>query len=259
MKPTLFMQSLAFSAALAACSRPSASTTKVVGGERDSYSFPGSLRMRGFDSQGSNSGLCTGAFVRDDLFMTAGHCFREFPTASIEVAAEAGYFRDHPAYSNQLIVHPKFKNDNYYNQFFSDVAFARFPRGTAPSELVVKLAPATPQAGDKVYIVGWGRTDLNKPNSAWTRNVGSNRVNTIWDQYAHAIVLWRQANRGGTDNAATGNGDSGGPLYDAQGRALGIVHGGWLEDSGQVSHYTNFNDPNLAWFVRSVMSGNTSF
>ena len=170
---------------LSNCKTPEKNDPKVIGGVLDDKNFPATVGLLTLDSTGvSESGGCTGTFIRDDLLLTAGHCFispdRSSSHDSVRVfdsfklsQEDQSFFFNGRSYSlskpiegvdiasvlptsSSIFIHPDYLSDGA--NIWADLAIVSFPKGTVPQSRVAKFADQAPKQGERISIIGYGMT-----------------------------------------------------------------------------------------------------
>lgn len=209
------------------------STVKVVGGSEISRSeAPWTLKIT-FPNESNN--FCTATFVSHNTMLTAAHCASDHPVITL------------PELSGVTSV----KVYQYPSRFPSlgtiddanDVAVVVFPDNTAPA--YIQLATHEPTKGDAVTLVGYGScTQFLGPRETMGRCRGTNEIDEI---DAETMIVTR-----GSTGVVLSKGDSGGPLFAAGNKIIGVANAG----TGVVSKHSNLLAPkNFAWLKTVVKDG----
>ena len=94
-----------------------------------------------------------------------------------------------------------------------------------------------PKAGEKIAILGFGLNNLKNRTGSGVKREGFNTISEIKD----GMILFEgydssQDNSG--ENAASGSGDSGGPLFSISGNCIhGVTSGGYMRNNIKYSKY----------------------
>jgi len=216
--------SFGIATALGGChgDKQSLSSPNVIGGQDVVDGYPATVgllfRWSGYGRVFDFS-LCTGTFIRDDAVLTAAHCVT--PEHSYDKLLSVTMFgpglpNNKPLLATKTIAYPGYQNGPTY-----DLAIVFFPKGSAPA--IAKIAKSEAQKGEKVSFVGFGRQHFSRNDYG----TGIKRIGTNVVDYPNGLVSIterfspHQEARPG--HSASGKGDSGGPLFDAQGNIIAIV------------------------------------
>lgn len=235
---------LAVAALLGACNGGLALLDEPQVGQRGSAIVNGTIDP-GHAAAGilhsGNIAACTGTLIGSRTVLTAAHCVTT-DSPPHQLLSPIHFYLDGfsgTKYSaSSATVHPSYAGAN-----IADLAVVRLSQeisGVAPAP----ISDVAPQPGEKVKLVGYGRTSEQADSSQF----GTKRVapNTI-DQVAEQTFLVLGA--GGTDGNLC-NGDSGGPTFASRGGAEAIIgvhstKGGACGDAG----YDMRGDVFYAWIV----------
>ncbi|MCX6129820.1 MAG: trypsin-like serine protease, partial [Proteobacteria bacterium] len=195
------------------------SSLKVIGGIEDDESLPSTVRLEFPSKDNQFVDICTGAFVRDDLILTAAHCGLLFKG---QVRITTIFNHSAPLMtSTQPIIHPQYNaqmatEGDAGKVIPYDLAFIKVPAGSAPISAIAKLASSPAKKGDPVTILGYGFFDRAKNSILGVRRIGRTTIDTIKD---NGVIVTAGAWTGYEDQAMGASimqGDSGGALYDAE-------------------------------------------
>lgn len=226
------------------------SEPKVIGGRED-LEYQLLPKTVGIDV---NGGLCTGVFISDRLLLTAAHCVGNQP---FKVVSKLEPFASKPPVSTKIIMHPEYPKDALgYGKYYTDVAVGIYPPGTAPENMIAKLATVPPKAGDPVRFVGYGQYVYKGENGggAGVRRYGENKV--AWVDGSNKSIFKiegipvAKGAPGEELDAATAPGDSGGPLYNEAEEVIGTVSNGVINKNGRKeTFFANVTAPETRGFI----------
>jgi len=209
--------------------------------------------------------ICTGTFINDHQVVTAAHCVAQlanrmpaiYYAQTLEDKGQASYVIR--AQARRFMIHPSYEPSANPDIHPHDLAIVDFPISTAPA--VASLSPLTPQFDALVTIVGYGdeRSYLDKNGvqsgqGAGVKRYGTNKVQNVADgMLSFAGLPAKDDSIAAGQWAASGSGDSGGPLFH-QGRLAGVTSGGRLVQGTQgnwiaYSHYVDISHPDNAQFL----------
>lgn len=246
------------------------SETKVTNGLKASGEFPSVILLQ--FSSGSGSSICTGTFVNDAQVVTAAHCVYDILKAGR--SATSMYFtrqvngRSQRVNATKLQYHPGYtvvpgKLSNH------DLAVVTFPANSAPA--TTDLYPTTPSVGQKFTIVGFGVNDYRYDAAGQQTGTGSGvkrkGENQIYQVDSGMIRFYGVPTASDPviaqgQDAASGSGDSGGPLL-IDGALAGVTSGGGLaqatDEEGnaltvKVSNYVDLNESANQEFLMATLA-----
>lgn len=244
---------------LQSCKTTQGSDPRVIGGREDLENklLPKTV---GVDVGG---GLCTGVFISDNVLMTAGHCVVE-GIRGFTVVSKIEPFASERPFSSQIVRHPSFPPGGLnYGSYFADVALAIFPNGTAPKEMIAKLATTPPRAGDHVRFAGYGQYTYKPGGNTdeGIRRYGENKVAWV-DEGANGIfkiegIPFADGRPGEDFDAATAPGDSGAPLYNDAEEIIGTVSTGAInQNRRKETFFANMTAPATRSFIDKIVKEN---
>lgn len=202
--------------------KPSLSSPNVIGGQDVVDGYPATVgllfRWSGYGRVFDFS-LCTGTFIRDDAVLTAAHCVT--PEHSYDKLLSVTMFgpglpNNKPRLATKTIAYPGYQNGPDH-----DLALVFFPKGSAPA--IAKIAKSEVKKGEKVSFVGFGRQYFSQNNyGTGIKRIGTNVVDSPNGliSISEGFSPHQEARPG---HSVSGKGDSGGPLFDAQGHIIAIV------------------------------------
>jgi len=235
------------------------SAVKVVNGTIDDGSFPATVALAALNANDDLLLYCTGTFIRDDLLMTAAHCTQGVGTNRFVVFSGLAPWGKEKPISSQYTVHQDFSMDEPSPRP-SDLAFIIFSKNTAPTNMIAQLASEDDQANDSVTMVGYGGAT---PSWQWdllgVRRTAKNQIAGLWYGGPYRMIkVNTKSEFTSADAGSINEGDSGGPLYNAQGKLIGIGQSGkYLEDEKYWdSRFIDLLVPRMANFIKSQFDGN---
>jgi hypothetical protein len=174
-----------------ACNKKSTvSDAQIANGLDAEGEYPEVVKLKLNNGQG----MCTGTFVSSNTLITAAHCVK------------SGVVEYNGVKAIDLIY------DHTYTELHDkDFAVVIFPEGTAPA--TAQIITKAPKEGDEFVIVGYGNNDNIRETGAGKKRKGSNKISSITNDM---IIFYGSAATQGTatgENATSGKGDSGGPLF----------------------------------------------
>ena len=237
------------------------SSVKIVGGLVDDLAFPATVGINVLDSAQDLLMICTGTFIRDDLLLTAAHCVTSPRAATFSIYSKVSPLdRSRPS-SNTVIVHPLYDGPITGSAIPYDLAFIKFPKETLPVHMAAPFtqADSPPDVGSAVTMVGYGES---RPSWEWApvgkRLVGRNMVASISRVMGPFTMI--DVSTKGTDRAATSYGDSGGPLYSADGKLIGITQSGIHHEAEDEwsNRFVDLSHSAIRKFMMAVLAGESS-
>ncbi len=165
---------------------------------------------------GGGGGFCTGVSLAPRVVLTAAHCLKRSHDVAI------AYFDDQSQPVGVAVVavarHPAFHEDAIRRRLVSvDIALLELASPLPAKFRSVEIAAAPPLVGDTLVVAGFG---LGREGDAKTGGVARSADLTAAEP-ASGVTLWAE------DAKATGlgacAGDSGGPIFNAEGRLAAIV------------------------------------
>ena len=247
--------------ALAGCkTTESDSAAKIIQGVTDDTGHPATVAILALNANNKFLSYCTGTFIRDDLLITAGHCTVFAGTSSFQVFSKVAPLDKSRPISHMYTVHPDFSmSDPSPRQ--RDAAFIIFPKNTAPSHMIAKLADNQGQLGDQVTMVGYGGS--NDDPLVWElsgiRRSGDNKIKDIVYDQAGPYDMYK-INATFAQGSATGAsiyyGDSGGPLFNQMGELIGIAQSGKATMFGRDMRFVDLLSYGLKTYINDQLAGN---
>jgi secreted trypsin-like serine protease len=247
------------------------SETKVTNGLKASGEFPSVILLQ-FSTGGYGSSICTGTFVNDAQVVTAAHCVYDIlkngrTASSMTFTKTLANGRSQRVTAVSLKYHPGYtvvpgKLSNH------DLAVVTFPRNSAPA--TTPLYPQTPSVGQKFTIVGFGVNDYQYDaagqqtgSGSGTKRKGENEIYQVEDGMIkfYGVPTASDPTVAQGQAAASGSGDSGGPLL-IDGSLAAVTAGGGLaqatDEEGRsftvkVSNYVDLNEVSNADFLQATL------
>jgi secreted trypsin-like serine protease len=247
------------------------SETKVTNGLKASGEFPSVILLQ-FSTGGYGSSICTGTFVNDAQVVTAAHCVYDIlkngrTASSMTFTKTLANGRSQRVTAVSLKYHPGYtvvpgKLSNH------DLAVVTFPRNSAPA--TTPLYPQTPSVGQKFTIVGFGVNDYQYDaagqqtgSGSGTKRKGENEIYQVEDGMIkfYGVPTASDPTVAQGQAAASGSGDSGGPLL-IDGSLAAVTSGGGLaqatDEEGRsftvkVSNYVDLNESSNADFLQATL------
>lgn len=201
------------------------SALHVVGGrDAAAHEYPSVVglifRFSGYKDNFEFS-TCTGTFIREDVVLTAAHCFVPSREAKQIKLIDVTVFGDERSRKTPLVstggaIHP-----DYNGQAESDLGLVFFPAASAPA--VAKLGSRPGKNGDKVHFVGMG---VSRWEASWysigTKRIGTNVIGSADGMIAITNNFSSPYDVPEPGRSAYSNGDSGGPLFNDQEEIIGV-------------------------------------
>lgn len=236
---------------------------RIIGGEEvvDESDYPWYIRLEIFGQL-----ACGGSLLHPLWVLTAAHCFRPTQLGPFS----ANHWINKQVYDTFGIeIHPEYRefNDNGKKNFFNDIMLVQLSEPIPDASLVsLNNVASYPSDGQELTVIGLGKTDeaqLAPPNlpkllETQVNAISNDQCQGFYDDATLDIVeeqmLCAGVDQGGKDSC---EGDSGGPLLDAQGVQVGIVSFGvgcgLAQYPGVYSRVSNY----MEW-IESVLCADTS-
>ena len=184
------------------------------------------------------SSTCTGTFLSKRVLLTAAHCANGHDSSGVETQGRI-YFNGKAA--ELYITHPYKEWDKSFSAKI-DLAIAVFKDDTAPSNTFAKISLDKVLKNDDITIVGFGVNDAMDTAyvSSGIKRYGYNVVEEV---KAGTIILKGVISGPNADgkNAATGLGDSGGPIFNDKGKIIGVTSSGRIINGEKLSYFAALN------------------
>lgn len=178
----------------------------------ESHKYSSDVRIEATTPDGNGGFTCSGVYIGDGIVITARHCVNKKSSVVEVILDDAG----EEGFTLPAVVEWVSKTD--------DIAAYRVPQLRNMDIASSELSCRTPKIGEPIEIVGnplgeafihtWGRVAGNKRYT----NTG---IQVVGDEFPI--------------DAEIASGNSGGPVYDASGRVLGIANEGKTEKN-EVGH-----------------------
>jgi hypothetical protein len=199
---------LAFVAALAA---PLAPARALIGAEPDRRFADrvAMVLMRG----GDKVGFCTGLVLSPRILLTAAHCLRPLRDMAVHYRDAAGAAVVIPV--DAAIAHPLYRADAIQARALSiDLALIRTARPLPPSFVGAAIADGgAPAIGASAIVSGYGAAR----EGDWSSGGQLRSVTLAVREPASTVLIWAADPTGRAAGAC--NGDSGAPIWSADGSA----------------------------------------
>lgn len=181
---------------------------------------------------GLKLGHCTGTFVSDRIILTAAHCAKgDVDEVGFVKNANVSYKGETPTRVFRNIRWTDGGDDR--NKY--DLVLLEFVNPLSKSFAQIRDIPA--QSGDVITIVGFGVVNAKSHSGSGRKRIGENVLKNRED----GVLSFEGVASGDTldgANAASGDGDSGGPMY-VDDELVGVTSNGVLKENTKISFYTD--------------------
>lgn len=238
--------------ALCSCTpKKSESALKVVNGRPlTDAEFPSVVKVS-IDLGAGVNASCTSSIISDTVMITASHCLvLDNGTAAASASAILG--GDKKIDGGAVHLHPQYNNSTAAH----DIAFVKFPAGSFSGYKPMALSKKIPAKGDAIKIIGFGKYDHFDENSGGKKRIGFSEVEAV-NEAVNFRGIAKPSDQSGK-NAMNSQGDSGGPMVDANDEIIGIsstVDAIDAEDGKRTGHYTSIHDRIIVPFINEFLQG----
>lgn len=191
---------------------PFPSNTIVEGENAQAGEFPSNVVFSG-------GVLCGGVLVHEDIVLTAAHCIDGETPPQVRIGGITSGTGELINVEDS-IVHPNYGAQ----QLINDIAILILAQPSAAPIATYNAEDDTPEGGESVMAMGYGRTDPNSGGGSSTLQkldmtiVGDDECSDRYEDHDPDFNLCADTNNGGICF-----GDSGGPLLDDGGMVLGVA------------------------------------
>jgi secreted trypsin-like serine protease len=200
--------------------------------------------------KGRSSGFCTGVVISPTIILTAGHCVHRANAIAVNAAAVGTTPQLIEASAH--VLHPEFRDNAAARRERSiDLALLRLNEALPAHFSQARLSSrAVTQAGELFQILGFGLTQEGVERSAGRLRAGALQAREPLSR----ILLWARDPQEMGFGACTG--DSGGPIFDADGQVFAITS--WSTGAGNKScgalTQAALIAPQRAWITKTIAS-----
>jgi hypothetical protein len=224
---------------LVACGKASQESSLNVYGGQETDKYPGVIR---FLADLDSGRFCTGVVVSETTALVAGHCVKNM-TLYDQIYAERPQQSGPAIRSSKIYFWTSMGNMELLNEetIARDLAVVEFldaPFKSLGADAYVKIAPQVLSgsplaAGTAVTMVGYGAAELGNTKGArdseGVKRMGSNTVAEA--KGGSYIIKSKISEAKAPGHAFAADGDAGAPLFDADGKLVGIGAGSMLVDA----------------------------
>jgi hypothetical protein len=171
--------------------------------------------------------ICTATCVSPTTVITASHCIMRGVATLNRIPA------------TRIIRNPEYRHIHVGP---TDIAAVVWNQPICRSFARVGRVP--PRPGDRLTIVGYGVNDTIRGTGAGTKRFGHNIVQEVDE----GMIYFAAIQGDFTTGAASGGGDSGGPLF-INGQLVGVTSGGFARGSFKGSLYVDATSPGSRRFL----------
>lgn len=196
-------------------------------------------QMPGLVMVETRNGFCTGTFLGPNVVLTAAHCIDGSATGNVKIWGKI---------SPIAVFHAGIAGESAFVQSPSlDVALLLLPEQTSRGWR--KIAATPPKPGDRMMVVGYGRTAVTSGRPADGKlRYGHNTISEVSPQDAVMTYDAPKDHKGMSagEESMGAPGDSGGPIF-VNNSVVGVTNGGGLRSNGlyAVFNFLLFSAPGL--------------
>lgn len=214
---------------LLGCRTTSGSGVLVTNPQPAGQLYPEVVELITDHANGLNT-RCSGTFISEDTVLTAAHCF--FDQGGQPVERLVYQSSDGTEYVGKLYPCPDFNwSGSMVDKITSDLGMVHFDKKLAPK--IATIAKSQPTKGDPITLVGFGVTDILKESGDGNKNYGHNEVQLVKENILYLAGYAEQSIRDvqhGIDSTS-GAGDSGGAVFNSEGKLVAVISAGSKLDS----------------------------
>lgn len=178
--------------------------------------------------------ICTATLIGPSTLLTAAHCANRGQALTIQTPEGLRHSAD------ILLLGSGIEGDPH------DLALVYLPSPLYSQREMFPIASGV-IPGDQTLMVGYGCASSDAPSSTGTKRMGTNVVSDLNDFIEVSTPgIQIKAVAGPENRAGVCFGDSGGPLLKQVGNqwaVVGVAHGAYNDDPGQVSQFVNLTEP----------------
>ena len=220
------------------------SNVKITNGVEDKDNNYSHVVNLGIVRSGNRGAICTGTFVSDTTLITAAHCVVESGKQLGDVRLSG--FKGKKAL--KILAHPKFLAVPAAKH---DLAVIIFEADS--SKKYSNVSKEQPRAEAKIVIAGFGNNDHIKRTGNGTKRIGHNTLAANKDGLLTFTGGLDSSGGSNGENAASSQGDSGGPMF-IENILVGVVSGGRVLGDQKESTYANISFSENIDFLKNTMT-----
>ena len=173
---------------------------------------------------------CTATFVKHNVLLTAAHC--TWGKDYVDVM-----FSNKKIKSRRIIQNRAYNIRTSSGVYKKDLALIIVDDFSAPA--ISRICYQAPTVGEPIALLGYGLNNLETRTGAGIKREGFNYLREIRDGLLLFEGQHKPSDNSG-NNAASGSGDSGGPLFStAKNCLIGVTSGGYINGSRKFSKYVD--------------------